>query len=95
MDMQPIVQPVVMDRAQIAVTTKHLVRNYDRISPVKGRALANTYFGDGTYVSLGVTDQNIVPFENVIDDTHPADHADATLRGELTDQDKKAYMQRL
>ena len=48
MDMQPIAQPGVADQAQTAVTTKHLLTNYDRISPEKGRALANTYFGDGT-----------------------------------------------
>ena len=95
MDMQPIAQPGTMDRAQTAMTTKHLVRNYDRISPEKGRALANTYFGDGTYVSPGGNDQNIIPFENVIGDTYPDTHAEEALRGELTEQGKKAYMQRL
>ena len=84
-----------MDRAQTAVTTKHLVRNYNRISPELGRALANTYFVDRTYASFGGNDQNIVPFEDVEGDTHPANHADADLRGELTEQGKKAYMQRL
>ena len=77
------------------MTTKHLVRNYDRISPEKGCALANTYFGDRTYLSLGGADQKIVPFENVIGDTYPDTHTDVTLRGELTEQGKKAYMQRL
>ena len=93
MDMQPIAQPGTMDRAQTAVTTKHLVRNYDRISPEKGRALANTYFGDGTYLSLGGADQNIVPFDNVIGDTYPDTHADITLRGEITSPSLKNPLQ--
>ena len=95
MDMQPIARPGVEDRAQIVVTTKHLVRNYDRISPELGHALANTYFGDRIYASLGVNDQNIVPFEDVTGDSYPDDHAELPLRGKLTDQGKKAYMQRL
>ena len=73
--------------------TKHLVRNYDRISQELGRVLANTYFGDRIYASLGGNDQKIIPFEDVTGDTHPDDHAELPLGGELTEQGKKAYMQ--
>ena len=56
------------------------------------RAHVNTYFGDGSFDSMGNGDQDIVKLVAVLGDVHPLAHANV---GELKVQGEIAYMKRV
>jgi hypothetical protein len=70
----------------------NIIRSHDRVKVELARAHANTYFGDGSFVSMGNGDQDIVELGAVLGDIHPLAHVNV---GELTDQGKHAYMKRV
>ena len=82
-------------RQQTIDNTANILTNYNRLDVETGRAHANTYFGDGAFLSPGVVDQIVVDFDNVAGDIHPAAHANVALRGTLTPQGQTAYMNRV
>ena len=83
------------ERQQTIDNTANILTNYNRLDVETGRARANTYFGDGKFLSPGVVDQIVVDFENVNGDIHPNTHTDTALRGKLTRQGQVAYMNRV
>ena len=44
---------------------------------------ANTYFGDEINHSPVTHDHNIIPFEYITGNTHPENHTDVNLRGNI------------
>ena len=90
--MLALAAPGTNDRQQAINTSVNVLRSADRIDIEVARAHANTYMGNGAFVSPGMADQDIVEFGAVLGDVHPAAHAQA---GTLTPQGQIAYMKRV
>ena len=93
--MLPLANAATHARQQTIDQSADILTNYDRLDVSKGRAFANTYFGDGAFQSPGLVDQIVIDFAAVNGDVHPDTATDPALRGKLTAQGQVAYMNRV
>ena len=87
--MLALTAPGTNDLQQAINTSVNVLRSSNRIDIEVARAHANTYMGNGAFISPGMADQDIVEFGAVLGDVHPDAHAQART---LTPQCQVAYM---